>query len=180
MTLNTPETKRKIKPVDKFLLAFIACLLVGVLVFGGLYIRSCTAVSPTETITGGGTLKLSGTDPSTLDPAVSSDANSSNYIIQVFSGLVKLDENLEPQPDIAERWEISDDGCTFTFYLRDNAVFQDGRKVTAADIKYSWERACDPNTDSITAGTYLGDIVGAKEMVAGQANEISGIQGSYR
>lgn len=176
MTLNAPETKKKAKPVEKFLLVFIACLLVAILVCGGLYIRSCTAESPKVTPTGGGTLKLSGTDPTTLDPALSSDANSANYIMQIFSGLVKLDENLEPAPDIAERWDISDDGCTFTFYLRDNAVFQDGRKVTAADVKYSWERACNPATGSITAGTYLGDIVGAKEMVAGQTDEITGIQ----
>jgi len=176
MTLNAPETKKKAKPVEKFLLIFIACLLVAILVCGGLYIRSCTAESPTVTPTGGGTLKLSGTDPTTLDPALSSDANSANYIMQIFSGLVKLDENLEPAPDIAERWDISEDGCTFTFYLRDTAVFQDGRKVTAADVKYSWERACNPATGSITAGTYLGDIVGAKEMVAGQTDEITGIQ----
>jgi oligopeptide transport system substrate-binding protein len=175
MTLNAPETKKKAKPVEKFLLIFIACLLVAILVCGGLYIRSCTAESPTTTHTGGGTLKLSGTDPTTLDPALSSDANSANYIMQIYSGLVKLDENLEPAPDIAERWDISDDGCTFAFYLRDNAVFQDGRKVTAADVKYSWERACNPATGSITAATYLGDIVGAKEMVAGQTDEITGI-----
>jgi oligopeptide transport system substrate-binding protein len=48
--------------------------------------------------------------------------------------------------------------------------------VTAADVKYSWERACNPATGSMTAATYLGDIVGAKEMVAGQAEAISGIQ----
>ena len=176
MTLSNPETKKKLNPIEKYLLVFIACLLVALLVFGGLYVRSCVTTSPTATPTGGGTLKLSGTDPTTLDPALSSDSNSSNYIIQIFSGLVRLDENLEPVPDIAERWEISEDGCTFTFYLRDNAMFQDGRKVTAADFKYSWERACNPATGSITASTYLGDIVGAKAMVEGLVNEISGIQ----
>jgi oligopeptide transport system substrate-binding protein len=176
MTLSTPETKKKAKPVEKFLLIFITCLLVAILVCGGLYVRSCTAESPTVTPVNGGTLKLTGTDPTTLDPALSSDANSASYIIQIFSGLVKLDENLEPAPDIAERWDISDDGRTFTFYLRDNVVFQDGLKVTAADVKYSWERACNPATGSMTAATYLGDIVGAKEMIAGQADAISGIQ----
>jgi oligopeptide transport system substrate-binding protein len=176
MTSNDPKTKKKYSPIEQFLLIFIACLLVALLVIGGLYIRSCTSESPTETPTSGGTLKLSGTDPTTLDPALSSDSNSSSYIIQIFSGLVRLDENLEPAPDIAERWEISGDGCTYTFYLRDNAMFQDGRKVTAADFKYSWERACNPETGSITAGTYLGDIVGVNEMLAGQANEISGVQ----
>jgi oligopeptide transport system substrate-binding protein len=176
MTSSNPKTKKNFSLIEKCLLVFIACLLVALLVLGGLYIRSCTSVSSTETPTGGGTLKLSGTDPTTLDPALSSDSNSASYIIQIFSGLVRLDEDLEPAPDIAERWEISDDGCTYTFYLRDNVVFQDGRKVTAADFKYSWERACNPETGSITAGTYLGDIVGAKEMLSGQASEISGVQ----
>src|SRR4030042_629867 len=114
--------------LKKILLVLIACLAVALLVFVGLSVRSCTTSStPTVTPTGGGTLKLSGTDPTTLDPALSSDANSAGYIIQIFSGLVKLDDNLEPAPDIADRWDISEDGCTFPFYLRDDVVFQDGR-----------------------------------------------------
>ncbi len=96
--------------------------------------------------------------------------------MQIFSGLVKLDDNLEPSPDIAKTWDISQDNLTFTFYLRDDVVFQDGRGVTAADFKYSWERACDPMTHSQTAGTYLGDIVGAKEVITGEAEEISGVE----
>ncbi len=161
----------------KILLTLIACLTVALLVFVSLSVRSCvTSSSSTNTPVGGGTLKLSGTDPTTLDPALSNDANSAGYVIQIFSGLVKLGDNLEPTPDIAESWDISDDGCTFTFHLRDGVVFQDGRSVTAADFKYSWERACNPATGSNTAGTYLGDIVGVQAMVAGQANEISGVQ----
>ncbi|HJX13526.1 MAG TPA: peptide ABC transporter substrate-binding protein, partial [Dehalococcoidales bacterium] len=54
--------------------------------------------------------------------------------------------------------------------------FQDGRGVTAADFKYSWERACDPATGSNVAGTYLGDIVGVKDVLAGRAREISGVR----
>jgi oligopeptide transport system substrate-binding protein len=55
-------------------------------------------------------------------------------------------------------------------------MFQDGRKVTAADFKYSWERACDPATGSNVAGTYLGDIVGVRDVLEGRAREISGIK----
>jgi oligopeptide transport system substrate-binding protein len=161
----------------KALLIFIACLTAALLVLVGLEVRSCTTSSTnTTTPTGGGTLKLSGTDPTTLDPALSSDSNSASYIIQIFSGLVRLDDNLDPASDIAQSWDISDNGCIFTFHLRDNIVFHDGRKVTASDFKYSWERACDPATGSVTASTYLGDIVGVNDMVTGHASEISGVK----
>ena len=79
-------------------------------------------------------------------------------------------------PDIAERWDISEDGTVYTFHLRDGVKFHDGKPVTAADFKYSWERACDPETESRKASTYLGDIVGAKEMLAGEATELSGVR----
>jgi oligopeptide transport system substrate-binding protein len=131
--------------------------------------------TPTPPVVGGGTLKLYGTDPTTLDPAVSADANSHEYVLQIFSGLVKLNDNLEPAPDIAT-WDISPDNLNFTFHLRDDVVFQDGRKVTAADFKYSWERACNPSTGSSSASTYLIDIVGAREVIEGKAEEISGVE----
>jgi len=124
----------------------------------------------------GTVLNLYGTDPLTLDPAVSSEMTSHDYIMQIFSGLVRLGDKLEPAPDIAERWQVSSDGKTYTFYLRRDAKFQDGRQVTAGDFKYSWERACDPKTNSLTVATYLGDIVGVKEVLAGKTKGISGIK----
>jgi oligopeptide transport system substrate-binding protein len=96
--------------------------------------------------------------------------------MQLFSGLVRLDDDLKPAPDIAERWQVSDDGKTYTFYLRQDAKFHDGREVKAEDFKYSWQRACEPETGSQTAATYLGDIVGVKEMLSGTATEISGVK----
>ena len=121
-------------------------------------------------------LHLYNIDPYTLDPALSGEMTSHNYIMQLFSGLVRLDDNLEPAPDIAERWQISDDGRTYTFYLRHDVRFHDGREVKAEDFKYSWQRASDPETQSLTAATYLGDIVGVKEVLAGTAKEISGVR----
>jgi oligopeptide transport system substrate-binding protein len=122
------------------------------------------------------TLNLSGIDPYTLDPAVVGDITSAEYIMQLFSGLVCLDDNLEPAPDIAQSWEVSQDGMTYTFYLRQDVSFHDGRQVTAEDFKYSWERACAPQTASQTAALYLGDIVGVEEVLFGAREDISGVR----
>jgi len=121
-------------------------------------------------------LRLWDIGPITLDPAISADMSSHTYVMHIFSGLVRLDHELNIVPDIAESWEKSPDGKIYTFYLRQGVKFHNGGEVEAADFKYSWERACDPNTGSGTAATYLGDIVGAKDMLAGKAEEISGIK----
>ncbi len=122
------------------------------------------------------TLVLADSDPSTLDPALAREVGSVSYIMQIFSGLVTFDAGMNPVPDIAEGWETDGTGTIYTFHLREDAVFHDGRPVTAADFRYSWERACDPATGSQTAGTYLNDIVGAVDRLAGGAEEVSGIE----
>jgi oligopeptide transport system substrate-binding protein len=124
-----------------------------------------------------GDLRLLGSDPITLDPAIAADAGSATFIAEVFSGLVTIDKDLKIAPDIAERWEISPDGKTYTFFLRKNAQFHDGRPVEAADFKYSMERTAKlGQSTSTTADAYLGDIVGARDVVRGRATTISGIQ----
>src|SRR5512133_3657212 len=60
--------------------------------------------------TGQNTLRLYGREPVTLDPALAGDANSTEYIDKIFSGLVGFDEKMEVVPELAERWDISDDG----------------------------------------------------------------------
>ena len=124
----------------------------------------------------GGVLNLYNIDPITLDPAVAGEMRSHEYIAQIFGGLVKLGDDLEPAPDIAESWEMSEDGRTCTFYLRRDVTFHDGRVVTAGDFKYSLERACSPSTGSRTAATYLGDIVGVNDVLTGKTSEISGVR----
>jgi oligopeptide transport system substrate-binding protein len=120
-------------------------------------------------------LNLPGAEPPTLDPALTQDATSASYIIEIFSGLVTLNQDLEVVPDIAQSWEVSDDGRVYTFHLRRDVKFHDGKPVTAHDFKYSIERACDPDTGSVVADTYLGDIVGAQAKLRGQADEVSGV-----
>jgi oligopeptide transport system substrate-binding protein len=151
-------------------------ILTALALLSAVLLTGCPPLQTTPTATGTGVLKLYGIDPITLDPAVAGDGNSHDFIVQIFSGLVRLDDNLEPAPDIAARWELSQDRRTYTFYLRKDVRFHDGRGVTAADFKYSWERACNPATGSNVAGTYLGDIVGVRDAVAGKTGEISGVK----
>jgi oligopeptide transport system substrate-binding protein len=150
-------------------------LLAAILLFGSLAGCQCAPVTPPPPAASG-TLNLYGQDPLTLDPALTSETTSGEYIMQLFSGLVRSGDNLEPVADIAKSWQISDDGRTYTFSLRHDVKFHDGRQVKAEDFKYSWERACDPATGSLTAATYLGDIVGVKDVLAGQTKDISGIK----
>ncbi len=120
-------------------------------------------------------LVLSGgesSNPREYDPATTHSSGDK----LVFSGLVSLDPNLNLTPDIAETWDLSADGTVYTFHLRENARFHDGRAVTAQDVIYSWERAASPDLQSDTVITYLGDIVGVKEKFSGKASTISGLQ----
>jgi len=157
--------------LKKVITIFLAVLILCIPVLSG-----CAEPEVPSVLTSGGTLNLYGIDPITLDPAVSGEMTSHEYIVQLFSGLVCLDDNLEPVPDIARDWQISDGGRTYTFNLRENVRFHDGREVKAGDFKYSWERACNPATGSRVAATYLGDIVGTDRVLAGEATEISGIE----
>ena len=118
-------------------------------------------------------LALSGGEsrnPREYDPATTSSSGDK----RVFSGLVALDRDLKLIPDLAATWDVRD-GTTYTFHLRADARFHNGQPVTAQDVVYSWERAADPKTQSDTALTYLGDIVGVPDKYAGQADQIRGL-----
>jgi len=112
------------------------------------------------------------TNPRDYDPATQHDSGDK----RLFSGLVSFDTNLNLVPDLAGSWDISADGSLYTFHLRTNARFHDGRPVVAQDVVYSWERAATPATQSDTVLTYLGDILGVAEMHSGEADHISGLK----
>ncbi len=115
--------------------------------------------------------------PLTMDPGVSTDAQSSQYIRQIFSGLVRLNADLIPESDLAT-WEVSEDGTVYTFTIKDGAQFHDGTPVTAQDFIFSWERALNRNLPPVggSAASYLDDIVGAKAYHAGEADSVTGLE----
>ncbi|MCP5101554.1 MAG: peptide ABC transporter substrate-binding protein [Chloroflexi bacterium] len=120
-------------------------------------------------------VSLSGSQPRTLDPATTL-GGPSGPLGHIFNGLTTLDTNLQVQPELAAGWTVSEDGLTYTFYLRKDALFHNGRSVTAQDVIFSWERAADPATGSDTVQTYLGDIAGVEEKLNGRSDQISGLR----
>ena len=163
-------------------LGAIAASLLGLIVI--LSVVACSGGSDSSqdvgsagSSTSGPALRLVGSDPLTLDPALVTDAVSASYVVEIYSGLVTIDKDLKIAPDIARTWDVSPDGKTYTFHLRDDVVFQTTyRQVTASDFKYSIERAANPKTASTVAQAYLGDIVGVTEMLGGTADSVSGIE----
>ncbi len=124
----------------------------------------------------GGKLKRLGSDPVTLDPHLASDTSAATIIVEVFGGLATIDPDLNIVPDLAERWDVSPSGMVYTFHINPKAKFHDGRTVTAEDVRWSFERAADPRTQSPVVDTYLGDIVGVREKLRGKAQTISGLR----
>ena len=136
---------------------------------------SSTPVAPR----GENELRIARSEPITLDPALVGDANSASYIVEVFGGLVTLDQDLNIAPDLAEALPevtANDDGTvTYRFVLRRDALFHNSRRVTAQDVKGSIERHASPDTFSPTAQDYLGDIVGVHDYIRGRVEAIEGI-----
>ncbi len=85
-----------------------------------------------------------GADPKTIDPQLNSAVDGSTVIHNAFEGLMREDENAKIIPGTAEKYEISDDGTVYTFHLRDNAKWSDGKPVVAGDFVYAWRRALNP------------------------------------
>jgi oligopeptide transport system substrate-binding protein len=113
-------------------------------------------------------------DIARLDPASGPDANSNLAISMVFSGLVKLDKNLNVVPDQAT-WDISDNNKVYTFHLKPGITFSDGTPVTAQSYVYTWTRALLPEVRSPIAAVLMSTIVGANAVAAGKTRTLAGV-----
>ncbi len=103
-----------------------------------------------------------GAEPPSLDPGLASDTTSGNILLNIMDPLVKLGDDLEPVPSLAESWETSEDGKTVTFKLRDDGKWTNGDPVIAKDFEYSWKRTVSPELAADYAYQFYG-IVGAQE-----------------
>ncbi|RIY32689.1 hypothetical protein CKF54_04330 [Psittacicella hinzii] len=111
-----------------------------------------------------------GSFPDTLDPGKFSDGTSAAVARAIFDTLYRQGPNGDYIPVAAERAVVSDDGLTWTFYLRKEAKWSDGKPVTAHDFVYSWQRLSDPSTGS-SYGNYLAhnaNVVNAEEVSVGK------------
>lgn len=137
----------------------------------------------------GGSLTLTiDNEPSTHVACEVTDVYSYAVLSQVVEGLVSFNpEDLQVQPQLAEKWSISPDGTRFTFTLRNDVLFhehpaftsEEERKLTAEDVKFSIEKACSPTKKGEPSSAYLGlfadQLKGAKEFFEKKATSISGI-----
>jgi ABC-type transport system substrate-binding protein len=112
----------------------------------------------------------------TLEPGLTLALVTGWIAENLHAGLLKYDEDTNLSPYIAEEWEVSDDGLTYTFHLRDDAMWHNDRPVVAEDFKKGWERYLDPNVAAQAGADYLGSIVGADAILDGTTKELSGVE----
>ena len=126
--------------------------------------EGATAEAAAETTaTGSGFTVQLGPNPETLDPALNSAVDGANTIITIFEPLLLIDENNDVIPGQAESYDVSEDGLTWTFHMRDGLKWSDGSDLTARDFEYSFKRMADPNTAAPYAATAVGMIAGFDE-----------------
>lgn len=111
-----------------------------------------------------------GAETKTIDPALNNAVDGFQVISNAFEGLCKLDDNNKAVEGMAKSWEVSEDGLTYTFKLREDAKWSDGNAVTAKDFAYAWKRALDPKTAADYA-FQLYYIAGAEEFNTGKGSK---------
>lgn len=98
-----------------------------------------------------------GGEPSYLNPVLSTDASSSLVEGYIFSGLFRIDENLEIKPDLLERYDVDKTGTIYTFYLRKDVTWHDGIPFTAEDVKFTFDTILDPKTNTVRRSNFIID-----------------------
>lgn len=97
-------------------------------------------------------LKLNnGSEPTSFDPVIGFDSVSWNALNNLMEGLTRLGENHDPEAATAKDWEVSEDGKTYTFHIREEAKWSNGDDVTAGDFVFAWKRLLDPTVGSPAA-----------------------------
>lgn len=114
-----------------------------------------------------------GPDPETIDPALNTAIDGSNVILHAYETLLTFDENSSIVPGQAETYDLSDDGLTYTFHLREGLKWSDGSDLTAEDFVYSWKRLADPMTAAPYAADMLSVVKGYETAAAGDLDALA-------
>lgn len=143
--------------------------------FAALLLALTTSLPAHPASAAGPALRYVGGEPDTLDPAFIGSAGDVQFLLQLYAGLTRLDEDGKPYASLAESWTMSDDGRTYTFRMRSGLTFSDGSALDATDVRRSWLRILDPATRS-TAPDVLSIIEGAAERLAGGPEDAVAIE----
>lgn len=118
----------------------VVLTLLSILLAGGIFMGAA-AEEPRY----GGSITIAVTDdPPNLDPHITNAASARNVLHNVFATIVEMNEDFVVAPGLAESWDISDDGLTYTFHLVENARFHDGTPVNAEALVFNFDRIKDP------------------------------------
>ena len=155
--------------------AMAGCMAASLAACGGSASSAASSAASTEAATSeaaeatgtsanGFTVQL-GSNPETLDPALNSAIDGANTLITVFEPLLLIDENNEVVPGQADLPEVSEDGLTWTFTMKDGLKWSDGSDLTAKDFEYSFKRLACPDTAAPYAETVVGMIDGYQDAI---------------
>ena len=143
-------------------------VLATLVLTGALVLSGCGGGgSKSATKAGGGkilTIEL-GPEVESIDPALNTTNDGANYLTYLFDNLLRIDKEGKVAPSLAEKYEVSDDGLTWTFHLRDGLKWSDGSDLTANDFVYSWQRMIDPEVAAPYAEITLGMLEGYEEAI---------------
>jgi len=120
-------------------------------------------------------------EPNVLDPQAASTIDEFQVLYNVYEGLVTYDpKTLNPKPLLADSWDISSDSTVYTFHLHKGVKFQNGRDMTADDVKYSLERLGNPTTGTSYTSLLLNSVKGFNDMrvtdATKRATTLSGVE----
>lgn len=142
-------------------------LLRGLLLVGLL--SGCRRLPPADLTV------LNGADPGSLDPLLVSGIEELRAVLPLFEGLTRPDSATgEARPGLAERWELSPDRLTYTFFLRRNAVWSTGDPIQADDVLFSWRRVLEP-TNACQYASLLFPVRGAEDYLLGRTRDFAAV-----
>jgi len=141
------------------MIQFKALLILFIsIVFAGCSTSGNNSTDSADTGPSYGDIIVSGSasDAINLIPVLASDYTSRTIICdKVYNGLIKLDKNLRIAGDLAESWDVSNDGLVLTFHLRKNVKWHDGHPFTADDVLYTYKVTVDPKTPTVDSSDFL-------------------------
>ncbi len=164
---------------NKYLSLLTIIFLLSGIIFTGCKPQESSQTEATQATAAksGGTLRyaLWSSPTGSFHPSISNNIYDNSIVDLVYQRLINIDEKGNYVPSLADKYEVSNDQLTITFYLNKNAKWHDGQPVTADDVAYTFTTIADPNYDG-PRFAQIDKIVGAKDYKDKKANSVSGIK----